>query len=149
MAERGEWRRLDVIYPIVAAVAFGISSNLRKLGLMASNLPLMAAAVTASTAFVFAVCLLYVRGGWRVLMLSRVNCGWFFVGGLANTAATLSVFFALSFGKVVVVEPLVASNPVLSLILSAIFLKDLETITPRIVLGAICTVVGTILVVTR
>lgn len=144
-----EWRRLDLIYPFVAALAFGISSNLRKLGLIASNLPLMAAAVTATTGFVFALCLLQVRGGWRVLRLPRASCGWFFTAGIANTAATLSVFHALSFGKVVVVEPLVAVNPVISLILSAIFLKDLEIITPRVVLGALCTVVGTTLVLTR
>ena len=148
-AGQSEWRRLDLIYPVVAAAAFGISSNLRKLGLMASNIPLMAAAVTATTAVVFSLCHLQVRGGWRVLKLSRVNWGWFFAAGLANTAATLSVFFALSFGKVVVVEPLVAVNPVISLLLSAIFLKDLEIITARVVLGALCTVAGTILVVTR
>jgi len=148
-AGQSEWRRLDLIYPVVAAAAFGISSNLRKLGLMASNIPLMAAAVTATTAVVFSLCHLQVRGGWRVLKLSRVNWGWFFAAGLANTAATLSVFHALSFGKVVVVEPLVAVNPVISLLLSAIFLKDLEIITARVVLGALCTVAGTILVVTR
>lgn len=144
-----QWRRLDLVYPVLAAMAFAISSNLRKLGLMVTNLPLMAAALTAGTAFVFAVCLLKARGGRRALMLSRANWGWFFAAGCANTAATLSVFHALSFGDVVVVEPLVASNPVLSLILSALFLKDLETITGRVVLGGLCTVFGTILVVTR
>jgi drug/metabolite transporter, DME family len=130
-------------------LAFGISTNLRKIGLTASNLPLMAAAVTAAAAFVFAMCLLQARGGWRALMLSRSNWKWFFAAGLANTTATLSVFHALSVGDVVVVEPLTASNPVLSLILSAIFLRDLEKITSRVVLGALCTVMGTILVITR
>jgi drug/metabolite transporter (DMT)-like permease len=144
-----EWRRLDLIYPVIAAVAFGISSNLRKLGLMITNYPLMAAALTAGAAFVFAVLLLQTRGGVRALRLSRANAGWFFAGGIANTAATLSVFYALSHGEVVVVEPLVSSNPVISLVLSALFLKDLETITPRVVLGALCTVAGTVLVVTR
>jgi DME family drug/metabolite transporter len=144
-----EWRRLDLIYPVIAAVAFGISSNLRKLGLLIVNDPLMAAAVTAGTAFVFSISLLQTRGGVTALRLSRANAGWFFAGGLANTAATLSVFYALSLGEVVVVEPLVSSNPVISLVLSALFLKDLETITPRVVLGALFTVAGTILVVMR
>jgi len=48
----------------------------------------------------------------------------------------------------VIVEPLVSTNPVLSILLSAIFLKDLETVTSRVIAGALCTVVGTILVVT-
>jgi uncharacterized membrane protein len=146
---QAQWRPLDLIYPIAAALAFGISTNLRKLGLMTSNLPLMAAAVTASTGFIFSLCLLYARGGVRILVLSRANWGWFFTAGIANTAAALLGFYALSFGSVVVVEPLVAINPVLSLILSALFLKKLETITPRVVLGALCTVIGTALVITR
>jgi len=147
--DRRSWRRVDLFYPVVAAVAFGISSNLRKLGLVVTNLPLLAAAVTAATAFIFAVGLLQARGGVRALWLSRSSAGWFLAGGCANTAATLSVFHALSLGDIVVIEPLVSSNPVLSLVLSAIFLKDLETITPRVVAGALCTVLGTVLVMTR
>jgi DME family drug/metabolite transporter len=146
---QAEWRGLDLLYPVVAAMAFGISTNLRKLGLLVSNLPLMASALTAATAFIFSVCLVQARGGPRILALSRDNWKWFFAAGIANTSATLSVFYALSFGDVVVVEPLTASNPVFSLILSAIFLKDLERITPRVLLGALCTVTGTVLVVTR
>ena len=148
-AGRAEWRPLDLIYPVMAALAFATSSNLRKMGLAESNLPLMAAAVTAATGFVFALCLLQARGGWRALLLSRANWRWLCAAGIANTAALISVFYALSFGKVVVVEPLVSSNPVLSLILSAVFLRDFEKITSRVVLGALCVVVGTILVITR
>ena len=60
----------------------------------------------------------------------------------------LSVFHALSFGNIVTVEPLIGANPVLVILLSAIFLRDLESITCRVVLGALCTVVGSILVIT-
>lgn len=148
-AGQADWRALDLIYPVLAALAFAISSNLRKMGLLVNNTPLMAAAVTAATAFGFAVGLLRLRGGRRALRLSRANLKWFCGAGIAQTSAMLSVFYALSFGEVVVVEPLSASNPVLSLILSALFLKDLEKITARVVLGALCTVAGTILVITR
>jgi len=114
---------------------------------MAANLPVMAAAVTATTALLFAIGMFQAQGGARVWKLSRPSLGWFLVGGLTNTGAMLFVFYALSLGKVVVVEPLVSSNPVLSIFLSALFLRDLEVITPRVVAGAACTVVGTVLVV--
>jgi uncharacterized membrane protein len=146
--EKTEWRRIDLIYPILSAISFGISSNLRKLGLTMANLPVMAAAVAASTAFLFVISILQAQGGRKVLRLSRASLGWFFVGGLTNSGATLAVFYALSLGKVVVVEPLVSANPVLSILLSAIFLRDLEAITSRVVIGAICTVAGTLFVVT-
>ncbi|MBM4298575.1 MAG: DMT family transporter [Deltaproteobacteria bacterium] len=44
---QGEWRKFDVIYPLIGAVAFGASTNLRKAGLGFISMPLLAAAVTA------------------------------------------------------------------------------------------------------
>lgn len=146
--EQAYWRGLDFIYPLLSALSFAVSSNLRKLGLTAFDHPVMAAALTASTAFIFALGIFQAQGGRRVWKLSRPSLGWFLLGGIANTGAMLAVFYALSLGKVVIVEPLVATNPVLSLVLSAIFLRDLEVITPRVVAGAACTVAGTVLIVT-
>lgn len=146
--EQGQWRKFDLIYPAMAALSFGISSNLRKLGLLVENLPLMAAAVTATTALFFGVAMFQAQGGRRVFSLSRSAFGWFFASGISNTAAMLLAFYALSFGRIVIVEPLIGTNPVLSILLSIIFLKDLEAITFRVVAGAVCTVVGTILVMT-
>jgi uncharacterized membrane protein len=75
------------------------------------------------------------------------QCVLAFPAALFNTAATLSVFYALSHGKVVIVEPLVSSNPVLTLFFTAIFLRDLEAVNLRVIGGALLTVMGTILVV--
>ena len=145
---QGEWRKLHVIYPLVGAMAFGASAILRKAGLDYGGVPVMAAAVTAGSAAIFSFALLQFRGGKEALKLSRRSAAWLFTAGLINTAATLSVFYALSHGKVVIVEPLVSSNPVLTLLFTAIFLRDLEAINARVIIGALLTVAGTILVVT-
>ncbi len=145
---QGPWRKIDLIYPIMAAVSFGIASNLRKLGLLVDNVPIMGAALTSSTGLLSGVVMLQVAGGRKEMLLSRRSFGWFFVAGIANTAAMLSVFHALSIGKIVIVEPLIGANPVLAILLSIIFLRDLEAITMRVILGAACTVIGSILVVT-
>lgn len=144
----GPWRKKDVIYPIVGAVAFGISATLRKAGLGMVTIPVLAAAVTAGTAALFSFALLQCQRRQQAFKLTRKSAAWLFPAGLFNTAAMLSVFYALSHGKVVIVEPLVSSNPVLTLLLAAIFLKDLEALTMRIITGALLTVLGTILVVT-
>jgi uncharacterized membrane protein len=145
---QGEWRKVDVIYPLVGAMAFGASAILRKAGLSYGGVPVMAAAVTAGSAAIFSFALLQFRGGKEALKLSRRSAAWLFTAGLVNTAATLSVFYALSHGKVVIVEPLVSSNPALTLLFTAIFLRDLEAINARVIIGALLTVAGTILVVT-
>ncbi|HEY7713110.1 MAG TPA: EamA family transporter [Candidatus Binatia bacterium] len=145
---QGEWRKLDVIYPMVGAMAFGASAILRKAGLNYVTVPVMAAAVTAGSAAIFSFALLQFRGGREALKLTSRSAAWLFTAALFNTAATLSVFYALSHGKVVIVEPLVSSNPVLTLLFTSIFLRDLEALNLRVITGALLTVTGTILVVT-
>jgi len=144
---QGEWRKIDVIYPLIGALAFGASTTLRKAGLGVINIPLLAAAVTAGAAAIFSFILLQIQGGKEAFKLTRRSAAWLFPAGVFNTAAMLSVFFALSHGKVVIVEPLVSSNPVTTLLLTSIFLRDVESLTLRVILGAALTVTGTILVV--
>jgi drug/metabolite transporter (DMT)-like permease len=71
-----------------------------------------------------------------------------FGAALVNTGAILSFFSALNLGKVVRVEPLVACNPLLTILWAAIFLRQIERLSPRIIFGALVTVAGTVLVVT-
>ena len=49
--------------------------------------------------------------------------------------------------KVAIVEPLVRSNPVTTRLLASNFLRDVESLTLRVVIRAALTVTGTILVV--
>ncbi len=145
---QGGWRKLDIVYPLVGAMAFGGSAILRKAGLGFVDSPVLAAALTAGAAAIFSFALLQIRGGKQAFKLTRRSAAWLFTAGFINTAAMLSVFYALSHGKVVIVEPLVSSNPVLTLLLTAIFLRDVEALSLRVMLGALLTVTGTILVVT-
>jgi drug/metabolite transporter, DME family len=144
----GNWRKIDVIFPILGAVSFGVSTTLRKAGLGFVGIPLGAAACTAAMGFVFSLALVRAQGGTKALKLTRRSAAWLFPAGFINTAATLSVFYALSLGKVVIVDPLVSSNPVFTLLLTSIFLRDLEALSARVIIGALLTVTGTILVVT-
>ena len=146
--DKTDWRLSDFFLPVAGALAFAISSNLRKLGLQAENIPLIATTVTASTAAFCAWLILHFQWGWNAIRVTRTSFRWLLAAALCNSTATISVFYALSYGKVVIVEPLVAANPVLSILLTAIFLRDLESITMRVVSGALCTVAGTILIVT-
>ncbi len=78
----GPWRKMDVIYPVLGAVCFGISTILRRAGLLENNIPLMAAAVTATTAFLFSFLLFQLKGGWQIFKLPRASLAWFFTAGI-------------------------------------------------------------------
>ena len=147
-ASEGQWRKLDILYPLVGAVAFGISTTLRKFGLSLLHIPLLGAAVTVGTAFFILLLLILWRGGRRALKFNPVSTRWLFGAAVVNTGAILSVFSALNVGKVVRVEPLIACNPLLTILWVGIFLRQIERISARIVLGALFTVMGTTLVMT-
>jgi uncharacterized membrane protein len=141
------WHKKDILYPVLAALAFGISTTLRKSGLLMVPMPLLAAAVTVGTAFFVLLAIVQLRGGRAVLKFNRRSSSWLFGGALINTGAILSFFSALSVGKIVRVEPLVACNPLLTILWASIFLKQIETLSARVVLGVLVTVIGTVLVV--
>jgi DME family drug/metabolite transporter len=141
------WQKKDIIYPVLGALAFGISTTLRKTGLMLVPMPLLGAAVTVGTAFFVLLGIIQFRGGRSVLKFNHRSNAWLFGGAVFNSGAILSFFSALSVGKIVRVEPLVACNPLLTIVWAAIFLKQIETLSPRVVFGALVTVAGTVLVV--
>ena len=139
----GEWRKLDV--DLSSRSAPWRSERQRfcaKQDWITSPIPVLAGAVTAGTAAIFSFALLQFQGGKEAFKLTRQSAAWLFPAAFFNTAATLSVFYALSHGKVVIVEPLVSSNPVLTLLFTAIFLRDLEAVNLRVISGALLTVVG-------
>jgi drug/metabolite transporter, DME family len=145
---KSEWRKFDVIFPILGALAFGISTTLRKTGLTTVQIPILGAAVTVGTAFLVLLAITQMRGGRQALKLNRQSGGWLLAAALVNTGAILSVFSALNVGKVVKVEPLIACNPLLTILWAGIFLKEIERLSPQVVIGALVTVTGTILVAT-
>ena len=72
---------------------------------------------------------------------------WVALAGVASGIAVISLYFAVQRADVVVVSPIVSSSPLITLLLAHLFLARLERVTKRLVLGAVLTVGGVILVV--
>ena len=146
---KGQWRKLDIIYPILGALAFGISTTLRKTGLMDSpDSNSCGGGHNRHRLFLF--CWLSFKCGEdarRSSLIGKAAAGCS-AAALVNTGAILSVFSALNIGNVVKVEPLIACNPLLTIVWTGIFLKEIEQISAHTVVGALVTVTGTVLVAT-
>lgn len=69
----------------------------------------------------------------------------YFVGaGVFSSMGVLLMFTALSKGKVVILSPVLATNPLFTLLFAAVFLRGVEQITRRHVLGTALVVAGVI-----
>ena len=117
---------------------------MRRYALTLSREPLFFGAVVGLVALLTVVCYLAVPGTRGKLVWNRKSLGYFFFTGVFETAGLLLVLYALSFGPVVVVAPIVSTLPLWVVLGSTLLLRDLEKITMRISLGAICVVLGTI-----
>ena len=88
-----------------------------------------------------------VRSIRKDIRAPRAALMWICLAGiLASTGAFLS-FFALDLAPVVLVSPIFTVNPLVTLVLATIFLRQVERITIRVFIGASLVIAGVILVI--
>lgn len=141
----GSWRTWALLLPLGGAVLRGVIPPVVKLGLEVWPSPLWA-------------CLIgYIMSSLVVLVVQRLRKGsfvaaapwsgrlWFALTGILNGLSALTLFAALRHGPITLVAPLVAVYPLVTVLLSAILLRQVR-ITARIAAGTALTVAGVALV---
>lgn len=141
------YRWWHVLFPLGASFLAGIAFPVRRYALNISNEPLFFAALLA-------VISLFCLMGFVALGFSKQGLVWsskgvlpFIVAGGFESLAALLSLIAVSIGRVVVVAPIVATSPLWTLVLTAIFLRGLERLNPRTLLGTFAVVSGTIAII--
>lgn len=143
-----EIRPLYIFYPLLASLLAGFSQVLRKFGLAALPHPFLAAAVTATSSFVVSLLTVWVSGKRKeMLRLSKDCLAYYIPAGITISLGMVAIYYALDRGQVTVVIPIGSTGPFFALILSALFLRDVERVTFKIVLGA-CLIIGGVLLIT-
>ena len=144
------WRKVDLIFPLIAGALFATSNNLRKLGLIKVGDPILGATITSTVSLVVLV-LSFVfsrirnSDSWDV-RFNREGLRYFIVSGSVLSIAYLLYFLALSSSYIIKIQPISGIHPLFSVIFSFIFLKEEETITPKIIIGTLAIVAGIVLI---
>ena len=132
-----------ILLPLVGAAIRGGAQAAVKGGLALWPDPFVAALVgyTVSSATIFAANRAFVQreGGSP----DRRGILWFMAVGFCNGLGVLAMYAALNRGQVSVVSPLVATYPLFTLALSALFLRE-EKFGARVLLGVALTVAGVV-----
>jgi drug/metabolite transporter (DMT)-like permease len=129
--------------PLSAALLRALAQVFSRAGLVLWPNPFAAALVgyTVSAVIIWLAPQWIFRG--NAFALNRGGARWFFVTGLLNGGAVLAMYFALAGGPVQVVSPIVASYPLFTLVLSAMFLRN-ERPNARQLAGMALTVAGVV-----
>jgi drug/metabolite transporter (DMT)-like permease len=140
------WSVWMLLLPLAAAAIRGIVQPVIKLGLERWPDPIAAVVVgyTISSAVLIGAAL--VRNGGFAHHFDRRGALWFAAVGICNGLAVLSMYAALGRGSVALVSPLVASYPLVTLLLSLAVLKQ-ERISVQLMAGVAITVAGVVLLI--
>jgi drug/metabolite transporter (DMT)-like permease len=139
------WRVRDLAFPLLGALGFALRDNISRWGLRAFPHPAIAAVVATSTS----MALIAGVGAARrsEIRSDRTGLAWLALSGLSEAFASLALWGALAAGDVSVVSPLIHAQPIFTVVLAGIFLRDLERVTWRVGLGAVAIVAGATAVV--
>ena len=146
---KSNWRPFDIFLPLGAALVSAISQSLRKQGLNILPDPFVAAATVTSVTLTLFMIFLFVTERTGQLRMGRESFLFFFIAALVALLAQISNFIALSRADVSVIIPLLNTTPLFTVLFSLLFLRGMETITPRILLGATLMVAGVITITSR
>jgi DME family drug/metabolite transporter len=137
-----QWRAIDLLFPLGAAMLASVSQNIRKAGLNTTNEPVIASTITTATSLVCLLGSLLFSGKTRSIKLDSQSLP--FYGGAAVFAliGQLCTFIALNGGQISVVAPLINTTPLFAIAFTALFLRGEEKITPMVLIGVVLLVAG-------
>jgi uncharacterized membrane protein len=145
----GGWESRDLVYPIASGTLFAFGNVLRRLGLGTGGADvLQAVALNEAGALLVFVTYAALRGTVGFRSADRRSYAYFASSGALTSIALLSMFGALAMpaGRVAIVESLASTAPLFTTVFAYFLLRDLERVTPGIVVGAVLVVIGVLFV---
>ena len=144
-------RRMDIIYPIAAAIFFGFEPIFARIGVLEGT----PSQVGVSIKIIFAgfgfLIYFMIKGNMPSIgkiFENKITAKWYILAGLANTSMMVFYYAAIENSPVVFVVPFLQTSPLFVVIFSYIWLQDIEHISWRLVLGILVMISATILITT-
>ena len=131
-------------YSLSAAFTAAVVHNIARASLLPAAYPILFAAIVGAVSLlVFAGYLLLAGASNRPVWDPRAMRP-FLAAAVLETLGFLFFNIALSVGPVVIVTPMVATQPMWVLIFTVVFLRSIEMVTLRTVSGSLAVVAGTL-----
>lgn len=136
---------LGILASVLAAVCYGTAQFLAR-KLVTGQAPALVVTTFSLVAGMVILGALSARGMAQDKHAPRRDFLFIALAGLLAAGGVAATFYALSLAPLVVISPIAAANPLVSLALAHFFLHRLERVTLRIWIGAGLVVLGIALV---
>ena len=138
---------IGLSFPLAGAVFFGLEPVFASVGLGEGMSVLVGLLIKSLSALLVYASYLRVRNALPAPSTFRTpDFRWYVLAGVASTGFLLAYYAGLSVSTVGVVVPIMQTSPLFVIAASALFLRDVETVTPRLVAAAAVIVAGGIVV---
>ncbi len=138
------WRY--AIYPLITSTITAFVHPLRRFALLQSDEPLFFAALVGPISLLAFTVFYWSPASTEKLVWDRRALVPFLFSGLGETLSVLFLLYAYAKGPVVIVAPISSTVPVWTMLLAAIFLRDLEQFTKASVIGSVLVVIGVVMI---
>ena len=130
--------------PVASSAIRGVIQPIAKLGFAWWPNPIAAVVVSYTVSSAVLIVAALIRAGGIVPAIDYRGALWFAAVGLCNGLAVLAMYGALASGPVTIVSPLIAGYPLVTLLLSRVFLAK-EVVSPQLIAGVTGVVSGVVL----
>lgn len=141
---------IGLAFPIGAALFYGLEPTVAKLGFQEGTpffVGLSVRVIVALIAFTAFLSVTQRLPTTSKLLAEKDNVKWYFVAGLGNTLFLLGYYAALTVAPVSVVAPLLPTDILFTLVLSAIWLPErLEKVTIKTILAGLLVMGGVVMI---
>ena len=140
-----QWKKTDLLFPFTAALFYGVSHFIRKVGLATVPSGIAAATVVTTVSLAFYLLSLPLIKKKRTMAMGKRSVLYFSLGGIAGSFGQMFILSALSLGRVSIVTPIAGITPIFILVMTYLFFKKTERIDYRVVTGVVAIVLGVVL----
>ncbi len=142
--ESKKFSKKGLFFPLLGALTSGASFLIRKIGLNIYNEPLLGVAIGYSLSFLLYFLLSTSSNAHYMPLIEDIRLFW--KPGIFLSLGWIFSFYALSYEKVSVVTSINQTGPLFILFFSYLYLKEIESISLKVIFGTIIIVIGAILV---
>ncbi|MFQ5711643.1 MAG: EamA family transporter [Candidatus Geothermarchaeales archaeon] len=139
--------KAGLAFSLFASITYGLSFAVRKMGLNIYSEPIIGIALGYTMALCIYTLMVTMSSSTRsIVSVNGHAFRLFWKAGVFQCTGWIMAFYAVMFGDVVVVNPLIDTQPLFVFLFAHLYLKELETITPKLVLGTIIVIIGVTLI---
>lgn len=139
---------IGLLFPLGAAFFFGLEPIFASVGFAEGMSVIVGLSIKSVIPLVLFAGFLGYRGqfpGYSELPTGSVR--WFVLAGVASVGFLLAYYSGLHVSRVGVVVPIMQTSPLVVAAVSAVYLQDIERVTPRLLVASGIVVVGAVLVI--